>query len=399
MSMAGKSTRHLRPQICKYMGYPDILCYTDSPSSSSEEVRWQVAFWALVPLALATMTQPGGRVLQRPPRYGPWLRSSPIVCVADILYFLTCIAINYIREPTRSWRHFKAEIAYRYRDEDWSKESTRTDGANRATLIRWIVIIVGSIPCQTIKLVAMRGIPLTKAWALLFFISLVFGEVLNIAARIICRGGPDTMPAARPLPKLTQLWWYLQSVAIQGGIFGIVLLKILIKVSTISDDETKDILVITRISTFLGAMILALLVSMLLDADHAVMPKDSETYFFEIYTSILLYPNILGVPLVIVTLVDTDSFGGTLLYSFVLPISGFYITVLVLLLSWLYFKCLSKTALKRIVDVSRSNMAEKGAWKKWFVIFLVNLALTVLGYAFVFDSKGTVAPSWVGVFG
>ncbi|KJZ69017.1 hypothetical protein HIM_11592 [Hirsutella minnesotensis 3608] len=130
------------------------------------------------------MTQPVGRVMDAPPELAFWLRSSPIFCAGDMLYFLLRIVVDYLLEPTLSWRHFKAELAYRFRDEDWYQ---RPKEVEKSVMGRWVLIVLGGIPCQTIKLMAMRGIPLTQTWALLFFVALIFGEVLNVAAESIFR--------------------------------------------------------------------------------------------------------------------------------------------------------------------------------------------------------------------
>lgn len=96
-----------------------------------------------------------------------------------MLYFLLRVVVDYVLEPALSWRHFNAEIAYRLRDEDWSQRPREVE---KSAMGRWVLIVLGGIPCQTIKLMAMRGIPLTQTWAMLFFAALVFGEILNIAA-------------------------------------------------------------------------------------------------------------------------------------------------------------------------------------------------------------------------
>lgn len=167
-----------------------------------------MAFFALVPLALGAMTQPVGRVMDAPPNLSSWLRSSPIFCAGDMLYFLLRVVVDYVLEPALFWRHFNAEIAYRFRDEDWSQSPKEVE---KSAMGRWVLIVLGGIPCQTIKLMAMRGIPLTQTWAMLFFAALVFGEVLNIAAESLFRihngvsteaRDPSLSPADGGIPPL-----------------------------------------------------------------------------------------------------------------------------------------------------------------------------------------------------
>ncbi|KAK4443676.1 hypothetical protein QBC34DRAFT_199305 [Podospora aff. communis PSN243] len=64
-----------------------------------DEVKWQVALFALMPLIIGAMTQPVGRVLDRPSKYRLWMRSSPILCVADLLYFCIRYAGRCVRDP------------------------------------------------------------------------------------------------------------------------------------------------------------------------------------------------------------------------------------------------------------------------------------------------------------
>ena len=146
---------------------------------SSNEVKWQVALFALMPLVLTALAQPVGRVLDQPARYSLWMRSSPIVCAADVLHFLLRYADRCSRDLT-FLVHFKAELAYRFRDADAPGQDLRD--VQRTALVRWMLMLLGGIPCQTIKLAAMQGIPLTKAVAFIFFVALVFGEVLNLSA-------------------------------------------------------------------------------------------------------------------------------------------------------------------------------------------------------------------------
>jgi hypothetical protein len=60
-------------------------------------------------------------------------------------------------------------------------------------------MILGAIPLQIIKLMAMQGIPWTKVWAMMFGISIVFGEVLILLVRALSLddGSADEQPAWR----------------------------------------------------------------------------------------------------------------------------------------------------------------------------------------------------------
>ncbi|KAF9770628.1 hypothetical protein IL306_011801, partial [Fusarium sp. DS 682] len=151
------------------------------------------------------MTQPVGRVFDRPPEDRFWIRSSPLHCAADMLLFWGVLLARYIAQPERSWRHYQDELAYRFRDENHNVVQPRHD-AERSVLGRWILLFLGGIPCQTIKLLAMRGIPFTQAAALMFFVSFVLGEVLILSAARLGRsneaGNMEPLHAGRPSPQL-----------------------------------------------------------------------------------------------------------------------------------------------------------------------------------------------------
>ncbi len=167
------------------------------PAEDRNEVKWQVALFALMPLILTAVAQPVGRVLDQPARYSLWMRSSPILCAADMLHFLLRYADRYSRDPTLLRRHFRAELVYRFRDghDGWDPRDIQ-----RTAMVRWTLMLLGGIPCQTVKLVAMQGIPLTKTVALIFFLAIVFGEVLNISAPVVLpsHNGSITMDLLEP---------------------------------------------------------------------------------------------------------------------------------------------------------------------------------------------------------
>ncbi|KUJ24558.1 uncharacterized protein LY89DRAFT_24540 [Mollisia scopiformis] len=173
-----------------------------SPPSSPSEVTWQVAFFALVPLALGTMTQPVGRVFNTAPELRFWFAVFTYLLPWRCTLLFLRVTTDHCLEPTWSWRHFKAELAYRVRDEKWDEEPTKE--VEKAALGRWALILLGGIPCQTIKLVGMRGIPWTQTLAIMYFLSLLFGEVLNILAETSFRT-PRIAPSLECLPSETNL--------------------------------------------------------------------------------------------------------------------------------------------------------------------------------------------------
>lgn len=390
-----------------------MLFYSDLSLPSPDEAKWQVAFWAVIPLALGTMTQPVGRVFNMPPEYRFWLRSSPILCVGDILYFLIRVMTAYFRDPERSWRHFKQELAYRYRDEDWSKEPKEVE---KAALGRWILILLGSIPCQTIKLMAMRGIPWTQSLAMMYFLSLVFGEGLNTTAEAIYRNYP-TMHAARSslythhpeFEFVKQSCHYVQAAIICFVPIRI-LLFILLSISGEEDvwqyRDKWDFM--DKLSIF-NTMVITLLMIPL----GPGMPfwkgsrlRPSNATIFDAYGLML------GVHLFMGGASNADSFLrrafadhssvislACFLFILVLIIAALVVSLMLLLdvvlrlllglLGWL-----SETKFGRLFGIPKDSEEQR-----YLILFVFNFTLTAFGYAYIFDSIGTVNPPWVGIFG
>ncbi|RYO85516.1 hypothetical protein DL766_010146 [Monosporascus sp. MC13-8B] len=88
------------------------------PSGSSPStVAWPIALWALVALAVGAMNQPCGNVLGRGENYFRlYSRVSPIVCVADVMYFLVVLILGSL-DRGGFVKNMKYELARRFGDE------------------------------------------------------------------------------------------------------------------------------------------------------------------------------------------------------------------------------------------------------------------------------------------
>ncbi|KAL3473714.1 hypothetical protein BJX99DRAFT_272131 [Aspergillus californicus] len=170
---------------------------SDSENSSPPEVKWQVAWFALLALGLAAMLQPCGNVLsQKAKNYRFYIRVSPIVCIADVAEFIAFILLGFSRDPQTWLQNIKFELRERFEGEDGVKDRER---AENSIIIRWMLMILGASLCNVIKLMAMQGIPWTQAWAMMFAISIVFGEVLILFVRFLSLDdrSAHTLPAWR----------------------------------------------------------------------------------------------------------------------------------------------------------------------------------------------------------
>ncbi|KAL4896499.1 hypothetical protein BDV59DRAFT_170798 [Aspergillus ambiguus] len=165
----------------------------------SSQVSWQSAFWALVPLALVTMLQPSGRVCSFHPRLRTYLRGSPFVCAADGLAILFRFAIYWVSgrssclaaQMTLSIRFSATDNA-----EDELSETVR--GLEKLTIVRWLGFFIGSLS-QALKLTAMQGIPWTKSWGYCYLTSFVIIEVLSLLAPFV-----EDLPTAELQPVISE---------------------------------------------------------------------------------------------------------------------------------------------------------------------------------------------------
>jgi hypothetical protein len=184
------------------------------------------------------MSQPCGRVLDLPAKYSFWMRCSPIICIVDSIHWIAFLVADFIMNL---WSHrhrdrrlraiaidvLRSHLKYRFRqgdrDEVYPAESLledpdvskRPQSPQRGTFIRLSILGLSGIPCQTIKLVAMKGIPWTQTWALMYFTSIVIGEVLCVLGKPVSSSGQHE-PLA-PLRVHATRAWRLSHKALLGA--------------------------------------------------------------------------------------------------------------------------------------------------------------------------------------
>lgn len=373
-------------------------------SPGPDEVTWQVAFFALVPLALGAMTQPVGRVMNSDPKLRFWLRSSPIFCIGDMLYFLLRVAIDHILEPTWSWRHFKAELYYRFRDEKWSE---RPNEVEKAALGRWILILLGAIPCQTIKLMAMQGIPRTQTLALLYFISLILGEILNIVAEASFRQVPTESVGRQPPLSESKPTWHeifkkscyifqleVTSVSVQSLVLlGVEALYVFNNyLAPYNDYNSPPLWQISAIIMNIAWLTLS--------GDLDLEERPSGYYFASII--ILQYFSIYFIILGSLKIYLLKTLHNTVLLDVLFTAVSGATTFLVTGLLFIRFRNMSvfrmgwlrNTTVGQMIGIPASRIEANH-----LLVFLINTTVTLYCYAYLFSGTGTANPSWVGIFG
>ena len=145
-------------------------------TNMSNQVSWQTAFWTLVPIAINSMCQPCGKILGQPSKYGFYLSSSPIICVANA----SELVFNLIWRSC-STRSVKTAASLTANEvfEDLEDPGRHGELAQlqEMNLVRFLVFALGAMP-QVIKLYALSGIPGTKICASLYLGSFVAIEVI-----------------------------------------------------------------------------------------------------------------------------------------------------------------------------------------------------------------------------
>lgn len=193
----------------------------------SQQVSWQNAFWAVIPMALNSMIQPSGMTCGFPSKYGVFLRSSPIMCVIDAIEVLASFMYGVYR--ARSVRAAARQVtAYRFRDvEANSALSSPLRSLEENPLVRFLVFVLGTLP-QAIKLGAMQGIPLTKTTALMFLCSFAIIEIIVVVAGAGGRGAMILGQSNQPrLPGLGSKPWHGYTAAATQTAFWFVVVNVI----------------------------------------------------------------------------------------------------------------------------------------------------------------------------
>jgi WD40 repeat protein len=130
------------------------------------------------------MTQPSGRTCGVAEQYRTYLRSSPIFCAIDAIALVVRLSIYLLRGKS----FFEALLTVRRTRFDDNQDVSFDggfQGLERLTWVRWLIFSFGTLP-QVIKLLALHGVPWTKAWGIMFFASFLVLEIFSSALYLSC---------------------------------------------------------------------------------------------------------------------------------------------------------------------------------------------------------------------
>jgi hypothetical protein len=374
------------------------------------------------------MTQPSGRVLGSPPHHRAYLRSSPIVCAVDTLFFLLHLALSPIIFWVPVSQAIDITIQQRYRNVEDPVDGIQY--LEKQTWLRWLFFVVGTLG-PAIKLAAMQGMPWTKAWGMMFLGTfVVFESIVCIKKRPINDEAAvllgETASASVPIPESArslvkyinyfELLMLTLALLIHTGVLAWVVVDLWALRAPTSYSDWKDPAQVTGIQTLFavgGRVILlpmiacsARMIQFFLYINIVFEPvrrggrwdQDRTTiaFCFPIYSLIAAEAGIVSswmlfvlLPFSPVILLDMLLFG--------LAFAGPWL--LNRAISWLcsIFPALSVNLLM-IPETARDTWPSSRA--AWTLVFIVlNLTICALWYLFRYSPAGTVNPSWTGIFG
>ncbi len=192
-------------------------------------------FWIIVALALNSMVQPYGRVLDFPSNHAMLLRSSPVICVVDCACIIFDVVSWWVAMRGRWTLRQVAQMAIRRRFREVSTDAVRdaaadyrsegdmgemegmirsrrashstvstTSTTNLKALqehpwIRLFLFVFGTLP-QAVKLYGLHGTPWSKALGAMYL-----GPLLLLELVIMLAGGTDTTSWSLQLTNLTSI--------------------------------------------------------------------------------------------------------------------------------------------------------------------------------------------------
>jgi len=176
------------------------------------------------------MAQPSGRVCGLPSKYRTYLRCSPLICAADSLSILVHLALYLAAFPFRDG--IRLLVHQRFGDDEGDEDGIHA--IEKMTFIRWMFFIFGTLG-PGIKLMAMEGVKVTKAWGAMFLLSFVMVEALVILSWIY-GDDHDAVLESHYAEKLQDIKAKLSEVdrdlfqEFAAGLYGVILLLVAIDI-------------------------------------------------------------------------------------------------------------------------------------------------------------------------
>ncbi|PVH89500.1 hypothetical protein DL98DRAFT_102290 [Cadophora sp. DSE1049] len=408
--------------------------------ANSVGVPWQTIFWTLVPLAISSMSQPGGRICGLPSRYRTYLRCSPLLCAADTLSIVINLTVLYFYQK----QYFSEAVAITLQarlNNDTEEESTEMDVMDESnniegvqslenmTWLRWLWFVLGTLP-PAIKLLAMGGIPWEQAWGLMFLTSWTVNEGLMIFASVyqsfftISNTGRISWPGyeqARLSPSFAVVWNVLAKINISLAIIALTVHTVVLngalrvvyrtwklpqtpqaKLHTLPNGQQYPT---TTSASYVSVISIAMVayVSLSIAFSRRMRLQVTSIFFLLFFTTFLmLFNTSTNTVMFAWHVLNAGSYGDNLRSSVYVYLSSTTLMLAFLLFIQCFgqrFKAVGCNLLITYSDEAEDGMKVDVVACFALVFFLVTILACLLWYGFVYDSTGTSSPTWTGIFG
>lgn len=189
---------------------------TSALPSPASPLSWQSALWALVAIALNTMTQSSPSADTLFPDPFSLLRASPIICLADILVIFVWVFRLAVFSRTR--------LSFLEAVRCFTKETGLEKKHERISILTVVLFVLGPL-IPFIKLNVCSGIPWTLTWSWIYMLCYIFTLVTIFCSRGtgpesgLLRAGTTLGDEKNVLLKKTTNWIYFLAYIAQFVFF------------------------------------------------------------------------------------------------------------------------------------------------------------------------------------
>ncbi|KAH7327363.1 hypothetical protein BKA65DRAFT_481074 [Rhexocercosporidium sp. MPI-PUGE-AT-0058] len=394
-------------------------------------VPWQAIFWTLVPLAISSMSQPGGRICGLPSRYRTYLRCSPILCATDTLSVVINLAVVCIYQKRPFIEAVAITLQSRFNDDaqdlgegemlEDSHDIKGVQSLEKMTWLRWLWFILGTLP-PAIKLMAMGGVPWEKAWGLMFLTSWSANEGLMIFASMkqsfftVSNTGRISWPGyeqARLSPgyslvrnKLGNINMGLATIAltvhtvILNGALRVVYrtwrlsLTPKAKVRSLPGWQYSTTISAGYVSVISIAVIAYVTVSLFVF--RRLRMRTASIFILPLFTTYLM---LVSAFLNVVAYGNYFTSSKSAEYVYIWSTVSMLAFLMIIQYFGRRFNSLGHNLLITYIDGAEGGVKVDVLACFSLIFFLVTVLACLLWYGFIYDSTGTSNPSWTGVFG
>jgi hypothetical protein len=390
---------------------PKLLIMPTNLTSHSLPVWYGTALGTLITLAISTMTQPSRRVLGSKPHYRTYLRSSPILCSIDALFFLLRAFLSALNLRIPLSQAINITVGERYYDIQDPVEGIQS--VEKQTWLRWLWFVLG-MAGPAIKLCAMEDVGWTKAWGVMFLGAFVVVEgMVVLEKRGLQPVAQERLGRINYLSRLEKRVFVFTILMHVGIVLWAVVDLLALRAPAFQIEEKPHVAgltglsplsyVLTQIGTFLILTFLSVSALMTLFGFFCFIQDEREWEAEKIKDLILCLT--LSVPFSLLTffmvmgLINGESFVPLSFLDILLFLLSFTAPLLLFVMIHSLYYCYPHLSFYILVVPESSWGREPPTRAIWtLVFFLVNLSVCALWYCLRYDPTGTINPSWIGVF-